>query len=235
MKVAFVVQRYGLDINGGAELHCRWVAEHMRKHWEVHVLTTKARDYITWKDHYPSNLEEINGVQVRRFPVARTRDPERFGKLQRHILENEHTQRDELEWLKEEGPYSPELIDHIHQHSGDYDLFVFFSYRYYHSYWGVQAVPRKSILVPTAERDAVIQFHLFKELFRTPRAFAYNSVEERDMIQTLSGNDHIPGEVVGVGTELPETYSESDFRRSYGLEGDYLIYIGRIDENKGCP
>jgi glycosyltransferase involved in cell wall biosynthesis len=235
MKVAFVVQRYGLDINGGAELHCRWIAEHMRKHWEVSVLTTKARDYITWKDHYPSSREEVNGVEVRRFPVARTRDPERFGKLQRHITENEHTRRDELEWLKEEGPYSPELIGHIRAHAGDFDFFVFFSYRYYHSYWGIQAVPRKSILVPTAERDAVIRFHLFKELFRKPRALVYNSVEERGMIQALSGNGHIPGEVVGVGTEIPEAYSESGFRRTFGLEDDYLIYIGRVDQNKGCP
>ncbi|MFA9453227.1 MAG: glycosyltransferase family 4 protein [Candidatus Aminicenantaceae bacterium] len=235
MKIAFVVQRYGMDINGGAELHCRWVAEHMQKHWETHVLTTKARDYITWKDHYPSAQEEVNGVQVLRFPVARTRDPERFGKLQRRILDSEHSSRDELEWLKEEGPYSPDLIEYIRTHEGAYDYFVFFSYRYYHSYWGIRAVPHKSILVPTAERDAVIHLHLFKELFRAPRAFVYNSVEERDMIRALSGNGHIPGDVVGVGTELPEAYSEAEFRSAYGLEGDYLIYIGRIDENKGCP
>jgi len=55
------------------------------------------------------------------------------------------------------------------------------------------------------------------------------------MIRALSGNGHIPGDVVGVGTELPKAYSEAEFRSAYGLEGDYLIYIGRIDENKGCP
>ena len=234
MKVAFVVQRYGLEINGGAELHCRWVAEHMRKHWEIHVLTTRARDYITWKNHYTAREEEVNGVPVLRFPVARQRDPERFGKLQRRILESEHTLQDELEWLKEEGPYSPELIEYIRTHEGSYDFFVFFSYRYYHSYWGVQAVPHKSILVPTAERDAVIRLHLFKDLFRAPRAFVYNSVEERDMIQALSGNVSVDGEVVGVGTEIPEANAEEDFRGAYELGGDYLIYIGRIDENKGC-
>jgi len=179
MKIAFVVQRYGMDINGGAELHCRWVAEHMQKHWETHVLTTKARDYITWKDHYPSAKEEVNGVQVLRFSVARTRDPERFGKLQRRILDSEHSYRDELEWLKEEGPYSPDLIEYIRTHEGAYDYFVFFSYRYYHSYWGIRAVPHKSILVPTAERDAVIHLHLFKELFRAPRAFVYNTIRWR--------------------------------------------------------
>ena len=48
MKLAFVVQRYGLDIAGGAEYHCRLVAEHMARHAEVCVLTTCASDYLTW-------------------------------------------------------------------------------------------------------------------------------------------------------------------------------------------
>ncbi len=234
MKAAFVVQRYGTEINGGAELHCRWVAEHMRKHWDTSVLTTQARDYITWKNHYPAGLEEVNGVPVRRFPVEKTRDPERFGKLQSFLLENEHSLQDELEWLKEEGPYSPELIGFIKAHADDYNTFFFFSYRYYHAYWGVQTVPQKSILVPTAERDPVIHLNIFRDLFQKPKAFIYNSVEEREMIQDISGKSDIPGDVVGVGTEIPEIFSAREFRSRFGIEGDYLVYIGRIDENKGC-
>ena len=234
MKIAFVVQRYGLEINGGAELHCRWVAEHMKKHAEVEVLTTRAADYITWKNHFTRDEEAINGIRVRRFPVSRTRNPERFGRLQDWLLRHEHREADELRWLDEEGPMAPGLIQFLKDSEKAYDYFFFFSYRYYHSYWGVKAVPRRSILVPTAERDPVVGLRIFQDLFRTPRAIIYNSVEERKMINDVSRNEHVPGDVVGVGTEVPGRYSGEAFRRKHSLPGPYILYLGRIDENKGC-
>lgn len=234
MKIAFVVQRYGLELSGGAELHCRWIAEHMRKYFEVEVLTTRAFDYITWKNHYPKGEEIVNGIPVKRFSVDKTRDPVKFGRIQRFILENEHSEQEELRWLEEEGPSSPSLIQYIKDHKDDYDYFIFFSYRYYHSYWGISAIPHKSILVPTAEHDPVIHLKIFKDLFRKPQAIIYNSVEERKMINSLSRNEHILGEVVGIGTEIPSEFSVQKFRQNYRIEGDFVIYIGRIDENKGC-
>ncbi len=235
MKAAFVVQRYGLEINGGAELHCRWVAEHMRKHWDVEVLTTRAHDYITWKNHYPEGPTEVNGVPVRRFSVSKARNPQRFGRLQNFIFDNEHKESDELAWLDEEGPTSPDLVRFLRSREADYDAFIFFSYRYYHSYHGIRALPEKSVLVPTAERDPVIHLKIFKDIFRLPRAFIYNSEEEREMIQTVSGNAEVPGLVVGVGTEVPAETAAERFREKHGINGPYVIYIGRIDENKGCP
>jgi glycosyltransferase involved in cell wall biosynthesis len=234
MKVAFVVQRYGIEISGGAELHCRWVAEHMQKYWDVQVLTTRAFDYITWKDHYSKGDDLINGVPVKRFSVAKPRNPERFGRLQNYILENEHREEDELKWLDEEGPLSPSLIRYVEEHKDDFDYFVFFSYRYYHSYWGINTVPEKSILVPTAEKDPVVHLRIFKDLFRKPQAFIYNSVEERQMISQVSKNDHVLGEIVGVGTEVPSEVFVDDFCNKFDITGEYLIYIGRIDQNKGC-
>ena len=74
MKVAVVVQRYGADLNGGAELHARYVAEHLARHVEIEVLTTCATDYISWHNEFNPGVEEVNGVQVRRFPVSRERN-----------------------------------------------------------------------------------------------------------------------------------------------------------------
>lgn len=234
MKIAFVVQRYGTEISGGAELHCRWIAEHLKKYHHVEVLTTRAYDYITWKNHYHEGEEVVNGIPVKRFSVAKNRDPVKFGRIQHFILENEHSEEEELRWLEEEGPFTPSLIQYIKDHETDYDYFIFFSYRYYHSYWGIHTIPHKSILVPTAENDPVIRLKIFKDLFNKPQAIIYNSVEEKDMIRSVSDNTAVLGDVIGVGTEIPSEYSGQKFRQDFQIDGDFVIYIGRIDENKGC-
>ena len=53
MKIAVVVQRYGQAVNGGAELHARYIAEHLARHGQVEVLTTCATDYVTWRNELP--------------------------------------------------------------------------------------------------------------------------------------------------------------------------------------
>jgi hypothetical protein len=75
VKVAIVVQRYAADINGGAELHARYIAERLSRHATVEVLTTCARDYITWKNELPPGEDSVNSIRVRRFPVAVPRNP----------------------------------------------------------------------------------------------------------------------------------------------------------------
>jgi len=54
------------------------------------------------------------------------------------------------------------------------------------------------------------------------------------MIHSLSENKNVLGDVVGVGTEIPSEYSGQKFRQDFRIDGDFAVYIGRIDENKGC-
>jgi glycosyltransferase involved in cell wall biosynthesis len=95
-------------------------------------------------------------------------------------------------------------------------------------------VPGRALLVPTAERDPAIGVSLFQSLFRRVRALMYNSFEERAMIQAVSGNDAVPHVVVGVGSEVPARTNPERFRQKYGITSPYVVYVGRIDENKGC-
>lgn len=232
MKLAIAVQRYGADINGGAELHARYIAERLAKHADVEVVTTCARDYVTWKNERPAGVETVNGVPVRRFPVAHERDPHGFGRHSRRVFEETHSLADELAWLESEGPASQKMVDYLA--GSAFDFVVLFSYRYYHAYHIARRIPGKAILVPTAERDPAIGLTIFGPVFRAVRALMYNSYEERAMIQAVSGNTDVPGVVVGVGSDVPDRTDPARFRRTFTIARPFAIYIGRIDENKGC-
>ncbi len=234
MTLAVVVQRYGADINGGAELHARYIAERLSRHAEVEVLTTCARDYVTWKNELKPGEETLGRIRVRRFPVRRPRDPHEFGRRSERVFHHTHSLADELRWLDSEGPESPALIAAIRAESSRFDFVLFFSYRYYHAYRGARAVADKAVLVPTAERDPAIALGIFGPLFNGVRAIMYNSYEERALINRVSGNQAVPGVVVGIGSDVPDRVNPQRIRRKFNLRGPFAIYVGRIDENKGC-
>jgi glycosyltransferase involved in cell wall biosynthesis len=234
VKLAVAVQRYGADINGGAELHARYIAERLARHADVEVVSTCARDYVTWKNERPSGIEHVNGIPVRRFPVIHQRDPYHFGRLSRRVFDQPHSLADEIAWLDSEGPASPAMIDYLEQAAPKLDFILLFSYRYYHAWHGARRVPSKALLVPTAERDQAIGLGIFGPTFRGVRAVMYNSHEERAMIQAATRNERVPGVVVGVGSEIPARTNAERFRRKHNIRKPFAIYVGRIDENKGC-
>ena len=163
-------------MNGGAELHARYIAERLARHANVEVLTTCARDYITWRNELPPGTDSVNGLSVKRFKVSRERNPSDFGKLSQHVFGELHSIADELKWLQAEGPTSPELIDYLLQDTNRYDYVIFFSYRYYHAYHGIRVIPQRAILVPTAERDPALGLAIFRPTFRAVRAVMYLSL-----------------------------------------------------------
>ncbi|HXW06347.1 MAG TPA: glycosyltransferase [Vicinamibacterales bacterium] len=234
MKLAVVVQRYGADINGGAELHARYIAERLARHAEIEVVTTCARDYVTWRNERQPGVDTVNGLAVRRFPVAHERDPLEFGRRSRQVFERLHSLADEMAWLDSEGPASPALVRYLESGAAAFDFLVVFSYRYYHAWHAARRVSQRTVLVPTAERDPAVALAMFGPVFRGVRAIMYNSPEEQALIHAVAGNAHVPGVVVGVGSNVPERTDPARFRRKHRITRPFAIYIGRIDENKGC-
>ncbi len=232
MKLAIAVQRYGADINGGAELHARYIAERLARHADVEVVTTCARDYVSWRNERPPGVERVNGVAVRRFPVQHERVPREFGRLSERVFKQPHSIADELAWLESEGPASPAMIDYLA--SAAFNFAILFSYRYYHAWHAARRIHGRALLVPTAERDPSVALSIFGPVFRGVRAVMYNSPEERAMIQAATANQAVPGVVVGVGSDVPDRTDPSRFRRKFKMNRPFAIYIGRIDENKGC-
>ena len=138
-SLALVVQRYAEDIGGGSELHARYVAEHLAAHADVRVLTTCARDYVSWKNEYPAGATRVNGIAVERFTVARERDPRDFARRSSLVFDERHSTADELAWLDSQGPVSPALIARVRDAAREVDFVVLFSLRYHTAFHGARA------------------------------------------------------------------------------------------------
>jgi len=233
VKLAVVVQRYGLDVNGGAELLARYLAERLARYADVQVLTTCAKDYITWRNEMPAGEERVNGISVRRFPVARPRDTRDFGRRSEWVFGHTHSVTDELRWLRSEGPYSPALVREIGRLKDTVDFFIFVSFRYFHAFHGARAVPQKAVLVPTAERDPAVGLGIFAPVFRGARAIMYNTPEERALVEGAT-RSRGPSAIVGISSDIPARPDPGRFRRKFNVHRPFAIYIGRVDPNKGC-
>ncbi|HET9263953.1 MAG TPA: glycosyltransferase family 4 protein [Vicinamibacterales bacterium] len=204
MKIAFIVQRYGTEILGGSEYHCRLIAERLAPRHHIEVLTTCAADYITWKNEYPEGSDRIRGVTVRRFGNARTRDIHAFNRYSEWIFTSEHTRDDEMEWLREQGPWSPALLEYLERNHQQYDVLIFFTYLYAPTVLGMTIAPHKSILVPTAHDEPAIRLEIYKELFSLPAGLAYNTEVERRFLTTHFSIRAVEEETVGCGVDLPQ-------------------------------
>ncbi len=205
MKIGLVVQRYGAEIIGGSEYHCRLIAEHLsrRPEHDIEVLTTCAREYTTWENAYPEGTDRVRGVTVRRFPNAKTRDLDSFNEYSDWIFNNPHSRADEWNWLEQQGPWCPSLIDYLERHHGTYDALIFFTYLYAPTVLGLKVAPRRSILVPTAHDEPAIKLGIYQDVFSLPRGIAFNTASERGFLRQQFAIGAQVQEVVGCGVDLP--------------------------------
>ena len=183
MRLACVVHRYGTAFAGGSEAHCRHVAERLAARHDVTILTTCAKDHITWRNEYPPGQTEINGVSVRRFSVARQRSLNRFKDASDIAFSGNASHDEQIEWFRENGPDAPELIAYLKDHGRDYDGLLFWAFRYAEVYFGLPLVADRAILVPTAEEDPLIRTDLVGEFFALPAAFIFLTPEEQTLIE----------------------------------------------------
>jgi glycosyltransferase involved in cell wall biosynthesis len=257
VKIALIVQRYGTEIIGGSEYHCRLVAERLAARHDVEVLTTCARDYITWANEYSEGPDRVRGVTVHRFANDRTRDIESFNEYSDWIFANPHGADDELEWLKQQGPWCPALIEHLERRHADFDALIFFTYLYAPTVLGLRIDPRRSILVPTAHDEPAIRLGIYRDVFSAPAGMAYNTDVERAFVRSRFRIGAASEATVGCGVDLPLQFttgvhdpdpdessfqpdvdprraSAAAFRRRHRLYEPFVLYGGRIDPGKGC-
>lgn len=259
MKIAFIVQRYGTEILGGSEYHCRLIAERLAGRHQVDVLTSCARDYVTWQNEYAEGVDRVRGVTVRRFPVAEPRDIQSFNELSDRIFTSRHSRQDEMDWLRRQGPWVPTLVEYLERNHQQYDVLIFFTYLYAPTVMGIRIAPHKSLLVPTAHDEPAIRLGIYRDVFAAPAGIVWNTEVERRFVTSQFDLRALVEDVVGCGVDLPEGEAITDegdreqiappsrealaehlqgaanaFRRRHRIHTPFALYGGRIDPGKGC-
>jgi glycosyltransferase involved in cell wall biosynthesis len=233
VKIAFIVQRFGREILGGSETLARQLAERLSRRHDITVLTTTAKDYITWKNELPPGEDKARGIQLIRFPVEGERDLEEFNRFSEQIYKGQPTREQELEWLRRQGPVVPELIEYLKKEQETFDLLVFFTYLYYPTYYGLQVAPEKSVLVPTAHDEPPLKLGIYREMFQLPSSLLFNTEAEELLVLERFPVHKKMRETVGMGMELLDQPDVHAFRNKHAIPGKYLLYAGRIDAGKG--
>jgi glycosyltransferase involved in cell wall biosynthesis len=235
MKLALVVQRYGAAIAGGSEGHCRELAERLAPRHDITVLTTTATDYVTWANARSRGRTLENGVAVHRFPVVRQRRMKTFSDLSDEVFDGGAAPERQEEWFRENGPETPALLEHLRAHGHEYDLVLFWTFRYSPSYFGLPLVADRSVLVPTAEEEPAINLDVLPGFLNKPAGFLFLTPEEKDLVGARMKRQPCPSAVVGIGLD-PVRWDA--IRRTsldaLGISPNYLLYLGRVDRNKGC-
>ena len=250
MAIAFVVQRYGAEVAGGAEALCRDTARALvRAGEEVTVFTTTARDYLTWAPYYPVGTTTDDGVTVRRFAVDPP-DPERSADLVRHLGLTPGDPVLEAEWAKAQGPVSRDMLTALRDVGARHPpvpdtggclapagvrprVVALWTYLYATSQMAMPIVRDRAIVVPLAHEEPMLRFALTRGVIRSARALAFMVPEEQALVRQMVGTGDMPGVVVGAGLDPAPDGDADRIRRTRPLPRRFALYLGRVDASKG--
>ena len=247
-KICFLVCQYGKEVNGGAEYHCKMLAERLANDYQVDILTSKTINYNTFEPYYKSDREVINGVHVLRFDCnpfdanqhKKWRKKTKFSRKVRRnlfrlgLLESVANVKpvwnlgieNEERLLQSHGFYSKSLLDYLEQHKEEYKAIILFSYVYPHTVFGARIAPDKTLLIPTVHNEG--------DVFRSVQHIGFNTEEEHRLSQRIFGNKMSENSIlaVGVETEFQNEVPLADIKSKFNLPDRYIHYFGRVCGSK---
>jgi hypothetical protein len=177
----------------------------------------------------------VNAVRVHRFGVDYPRDQQQFDAAGSRVFGGPHMLEDEIDWMQKQGPYSSGLLQYLADTGGKYDAFVFFTYLYATTYFGLPLVKDKAVLVSTCHDEPPVYLQIFDRLFGQVRYLVYLTPEEKAFVQRRFFQHNLKGEVVGTGVDpIPQLPQDSGWDKLRDrLRGSPYILCGAHRRSEG--
>ena len=231
-RLAFVPARYGPGVVGGAEAMLGEIAHGLAgRGWDVDVLTTCARDHFTWANEFAAGVERDGAVTVRRFPaVVSTARRERAASNAAIVALQPIDVDAQMRWMNDDVRI-PALFDHLLDHGESYRAVVFAPYLFWPAYACGQLVAERAVLVPCLHDEPEARpRHLPASVLRRPRPVVPLGARARSRPPHRAGPGGPRGRRLGV--RVPERYDPDGFRARFGIEGRFVLYVGRRERGK---
>lgn len=235
LRIGLVVPRFHENVWGGAELHARWLAEHLAGvGHDVTVLTTCVVDGTRWRNELPRGEERAShGYRIRRYHADRIRLHE-WAKLDMAIRMGSDLSLQEEEERLRLGGASGEMERDLARRGDDFDVVLGIPYMAATTYFAAKAAPERFCLIPCLHDEPFARLAYVDRLFTRSVGALFNSGPERDLAQRLHP---LLGEaaVVGLGFEPPAAPDPNAFRARYGIHEPFVVFVGRLESDKNVP
>ncbi|WP_448552176.1 glycosyltransferase [Thalassotalea montiporae] len=224
-RIAFLVQRFGDSVNGGAEYIAKLYAKKLSSYFDIDILTSTSQG-LDWDNKLPEidSLDNYTNVLVRRFKtepvnsVTLSRDTSSFFRLSsKYSLQ---------------GPNSNEMDSYISSFNQNYDFVVAWTYLFKTTFNAIRFTNVKKAVVPFFHDEPNAYFDGFNEVFQNFDHIIFQTPEEVSYVKKILGADCI-NEFSVIGSGLEQDYDDeavTDISKS--IEDEYILYIGRIEPGK---
>jgi glycosyltransferase involved in cell wall biosynthesis len=232
VTLSFVVPWFGEEVRGGAELQAWETARELaRRGVRVEILTTCSRSFLhRWDENFhPAGESVREGIPVRRFPVD-PRDEGRFGAANGALLSGARASAALEEDFVRQNINSAALYRFIAENAAG-RLFVFTPYLYGTTLAGAAVRPDRSLLIPCLHDEAYAYLGVARRTFLGVRGSLFFTPEEAAVARRACGAEP-PGRVTGGGIDTHLRGDAARFRAASGVDGPYLLYVGRLDRGK---
>src|SRR5262249_2963647 len=100
------------------------------------------------------------------------------------------------------------------------------------TYFGLPIVADRAILLPTAEEDPLIRAAALERFFALPAGYLFLTPEEEALVAERA-RIRVPAAVIGCGI-APKKNPDIIKRNPDVISDPFVLYLGRVDPNKGC-
>jgi len=242
VKLAFVVQRYGTDVLGGAERYIRSMAVGLAAEGhDVTVVTSCATSYEDWADVYAPGTSIEDGVTIHRLPVVSPRDNERFIPL--HLRAVDAADLPLWPWAQDRwaqlmGPDLAGAEAVLADVAAEADVTVVVGYHYAQSLHFMRSIAAAgaTMLVPTAHPEGAFHVGWVRQMFEHADRVLCLAPEEAALVELNHRCGHrtsvVPCPVDDIDPPAPDTIAST--LAPLGLSaGGYAVVVGRVDPAKG--